>query len=282
MNQSPAALFSLERETIVVTGGYGLIGRALTAGLHGLGARLAVIEPRVSDAQSDAAFGALAKSERLGVFAADVTRRDQLESALAAIQARFGAPTGLINNAALDSPPDAPASENGPFETYPEESWDRVMAVNVKGVFLCCQVFGAAMAEAGRGSIVNVSSIYGAVSPDQSLYDYRRQGGEPFYKPVAYSASKSALYNLTRYLAVYWGAKNVRANTVTFAGVFNNQDPRFLDAYARKIPLRRGKPQLANMAEPEDYLGAVAFLLSPASGYMTGADIRVDGGFMAT
>lgn len=155
------------------------------------------------------------------------------------------------------------------------------MEVNVKGVFLCAQVFGAAMATAGRGSIVTVASIYGTVSPDQELYQYRREDGETYYKPVAYSASKSALYNLTRYLAVYWGPKNVRANTVTFAGVFNNQDPRFLDAYAKKIPLRRGRPELANMAEAGDYLGPVSFLLSPASGYMTGADLRVDGGFLA-
>ncbi|ANP46832.1 SDR family oxidoreductase [Candidatus Viadribacter manganicus] len=280
MSTAPA-LFSLERETIVVTGGYGLIGRALVSGLHGLGARIGVIEPRVSEAQSEAAFGALAKNDRIGVFAADVTKRDQLEAALTEIKAQLGGPTGLVNNAALDSPPDAPISENGPFESYPEESWDRVMNVNVKGVFLCCQVFGAAMAQSGRGAIVNVSSIYGAVSPDQALYEFRREDGQEFYKPVAYSASKSALYNLTRYVAVYWGPKNVRANTVTFAGVFNNQDPRFLEAYARKIPLRRDKPQLRNMAEPNDYIGAIGFLLSPASSYMTGADIRVDGGFMA-
>jgi len=274
-------LFSLEREIIVVTGGYGIIGRKLVRGLHDLGARVAVIEPNVSAGKSAAAFAEIAQSDRLVVLQADVTARVTLDGALDEIKRCWGAPTGLVNNAALDAPPDAPASENGPFETYPESSWDRVMEVNVKGVMLCCQVFGGAMAQAGRGSIVNVSSIYGAVSPDQSLYDYRRQDGETFYKPVAYSTSKSALYNLTRYLAVYWGDKNVRTNTVTFAGVFNNQDPRFLEAYARKIPLRRGKAHLANMAEPEDYLGAIAFLLSAASGYMTGADLRVDGGFMA-
>ncbi len=117
-----------------------------------------------------------------------------LDAALAAIVARWGAPDGLVNAAAIDSPPDAPAEENGPFETYPEESFDRVMAVNVKGVLLSCQVFGAAMAASGRGSIVNVASIYGMVSPDQGLYAYRRERGEMFYKPVAYAVSKSALY----------------------------------------------------------------------------------------
>jgi NAD(P)-dependent dehydrogenase (short-subunit alcohol dehydrogenase family) len=271
-------LFGLKDRVVVLTGGYGLIGRTLTQGLAKLGARLAVIEPVPDEARTKALFG---NDERIVVLNGDVTRRDTLETALEEIQGRWGPPTGLVANAALDSPPDALAAENGPFETYPEESWDRVMEVNVKGVFLCAQVFGAAMAKAGGGSIVNVASIYGTVSPDQSLYEYRRKDGETFFKPVAYAASKSALYNLTRYLAVYWGPQNVRANTVTFAGVYNKQDPRFLEAYAKKIPLRRGRPDLANMAEGKDYLGAVAVLLSPASGYMTGADLCVDGGFTA-
>src|SRR6059058_5917817 len=98
------------------------------------------------------------------------------------------------------------------------------MEVNAKGVFLCCQVIGGQMAEAGRGSVINICSIYGLVSPDQRLYQYRRAGGAPFFKPVAYSASKSALLNLTRYLATYWAPRNVRVNTLTFGGVFNNQD----------------------------------------------------------
>lgn len=276
MSDRLSALFSLKNEIVVLTGGYGLIGSVLAKGLAELGAKVAVIEPKLDAAKTSALGG----GDNIAVFAADVTKRDQLERALAGIRARWGAPTGLVNNAALDSPPDAPAAENGPFETYPEASWDRVMEVNAKGVFLCAQVFGGAMAEAGRGSIVNVGSIYGVVSPDQSLYEYRRTDGETFFKPVAYAASKSALYNFTRYLAAYWGQKTVRANIVTFAGVFNNQDPRFLEAYAKKIPLRRpGREALANMAAPDDYLGAVAFLLSPASSYMTGAELRVDGGF---
>jgi NAD(P)-dependent dehydrogenase (short-subunit alcohol dehydrogenase family) len=223
-------------------------------------------------------------AERFGVssdeadflfVAADVRRRASLEDGLRAIRQRWGeAPYGLVNNAALDSPPDAPIEENGPFETYPEASFEKVMEVNVKGVLLCCQVLGQEMAAAGRGSIVNISSIYGMVSPDQSLYEYRRQSGEPFFKPVAYSVSKSALFNLTRYLATYWGTAGLRVNTLTFAGVFDNQDPAFLAAYERKVPLGR-------MANKGEYDGAVVFLMSDASSYMTGANLVMDGGFTA-
>jgi NAD(P)-dependent dehydrogenase (short-subunit alcohol dehydrogenase family) len=130
------------------------------------------------------------------------------------------------------------------------------------------------MAEAGSGSIINISSIYGLISPDQRIYEYRRQGGEPFFKPVAYSASKSALFNLTRYLATYWGPKGVRVNTLTFGGVFNNQDSEFLKGYTSHVPLGR-------MADETDYNGAVVFLLSEASRYMTGSNIILDGGWTA-
>jgi len=142
-----------------------------------------------------------------------------------------------------------------------------MLDVNVKGVVYCCQVFGAAMAGAGRGSIVNISSIYGILSPDQGLYQYRRDRGEEFYKPVGYSVTKSALINLTRYLAVYWGKAAVRVNTLTFAGVFANQEPAFLEPYTLKVPLGR-------MAEPQDYDGPVVFLMSDAARYMTGAKCR--------
>ncbi len=213
-------------------------------------------------------------SGRLMFLAADVTSRAELGAALREIESRWETPFGLVNNAALDSPPDAPAAENGPFEDYPEASFDRMIEVNVKGVHLCCQVFGGAMAKAGRGSIVNVGSIYGVVAPDQALYEYRRQGGDLFYKPVAYSVSKSALYNLTRYLAVYWGRSQVRVNIVTFAGVDEWQHPDFLKAYLPKVPLGR-------MADPGDYDGTIVYLMSDASRYMTGSNVVVDGGFTA-
>ncbi|MEQ8433453.1 MAG: SDR family oxidoreductase [Oceanicaulis sp.] len=277
------ALFSVEGRTIVLTGGYGKLGRTFAEGLLERGANVVVIERAGAAAMVADIFPDHAGSDRLLVVEADVTRRESLEAALETIRARGLEPDGLINNAAIDSPPDSPPEENGPFEDYPEASWDRVFDVNTKGVFLCCQVFGAAMAHRKSGSIINIGSIYGVVSPDQALYQYRRDRGEVFFKPVAYSASKSALYNLTRYLAVYWGPKNVRSNILTFAGVFGGQDPAFLNAYAAKIPLRRGAADegLANMASARDYLGALIYLLSDASSYVTGSEMRVDGGFTA-
>ncbi|MCB2187448.1 MAG: SDR family oxidoreductase [Deltaproteobacteria bacterium] len=260
----PDPLFDLTGQVVVITGGLGQLGRQYTGALLDRGARVAVFDRTAPPAGRPGQLN----------LAVDVTSRASLRHSLAQVEEAWGAPTGLINNAALDSPPGAPAAENGPFEDYPEESWDQVMEVNAKGVFLTCQVVGGAMARAGRGAIVNVASIYGVVSPDQSLYEYRRQDGETFFKPVAYSASKSALLNLTRYLATYWAPRGVRVNTLTLGGVFNQQDPRFLEGYQRRVPLGR-------MAAEDEYNGAVVFLLSPAAAYMTGANLVLDGGWTA-
>jgi NAD(P)-dependent dehydrogenase (short-subunit alcohol dehydrogenase family) len=263
----PGDPFDLTGRVVVVTGGLGLLGRQFCAALAARGARAVALD-------LPPAAGAPVAPAGVRVVAADVRRRDSLEAALATIRAELDVPHALVNGAAIDSPPDAPAGETGPFEDYPLESWNRVMDVNVTGLMLCCQVFGAAMAEAGRGSIVNVSSIYGLVSPDQRIYEYRAQDGAPFVKPVAYSASKSALLNLSRYLATYWAPRGVRVNTLTLAGVFNHQDPRFLAGYCARIPVGR-------MARPDEYNGAVVFLCSDASGYMTGANLVMDGGWTA-
>ncbi len=270
----PADLFDVKDRVVVVTGGLGQLGRQFSLALAGRGAKVAVFDVVADEGQVSARFGERAKDANLRYFAADVTRRDSIESALKQLNAIWGVPHALINNAALDSPPGAPAEENGPFETYPEESWDKVMQVNVKGVMLCCQAIGGQMAEAGRGSIINIASIYGLVSPDQRIYEYRRARGQTFFKPVAYSASKSALLNLTRYLATYWAGKGVRVNTLTFAGVFNNQDDEFLKEYCARVPLGR-------MAREDEYNGAVIFLVSDASSYMTGSNIILDGGWTA-
>ncbi|HEY5837390.1 MAG TPA: SDR family oxidoreductase [Pyrinomonadaceae bacterium] len=261
-------LFDVEDKIVIVTGGWGQLGREFTSALSARGARVAIFDIAAGET-SDFDF-----RERILAIEADVTSRASIEAGLKQVTSAWGVPHALINNAGLDSPPNAPIEETGPFESYPESSWDKVMAVNSKGVFLCCQVIGGAMANAGRGSIVNINSIYGLISPDQRIYEYRRAQGDQFFKPAAYSASKSSLLNLTRYLATYWAGRGVRVNTLTLAGVFNNQDPQFLEPYTARVPLGR-------MAGPDEYNGAVVFLISDASSYMTGANMIVDGGWTA-
>jgi NAD(P)-dependent dehydrogenase (short-subunit alcohol dehydrogenase family) len=257
-------LFDLSGRVAVVTGGLGQLGRVYTDGLVARGMRVAVFDVAAEP-------GADGDVRRHRV---DVTDRASVEAATAEVAREWGAPHLLVNNAALDSPPDAPPEEVGPFETYPEASYDEVMDVNVKGVVICCQVIGAAMAAAGRGSIVNISSVYGLLSPPQDLYEFRRQAGETFFKPVAYSVSKSAVLNLTRYLATYWAKAGVRVNTLTLGGIHNDQPREFLDAYGARVPLGR-------MADAREALGAVVFLASDASSYVTGANLVVDGGWSA-
>lgn len=272
MSRDP--LFSVAGRIVVVTGGLGQLGRQYSLALADRGARVAIFDDDAGPGRIRERFGEHAERPELLFVPVDVTRRDSLEDGLDEVHRLWGVPHALVNNAAIDSPPDATAAENGPFETYPEPSWDRVMEVNLKGVFLSCQVVGGAMAESGRGAVVNVSSIYGLVSPDQGLYEYRRRQGEAFYKPPAYSASKAGILNLTRYLATYWAPRGVRVNTLTLGGVFNDQDESFLAGYRRRVPLGR-------MAREDEYSAAVIFLVSDASSYMTGSNLVVDGGWTA-
>lgn len=267
-------LFSIQDKVVVITGGLGQLGRQFSLALVDRGAKVAIFDLQVDEQRVAERFGRRRTEDNLLFLPVDVTKRSSIEAGLSQVNEMLGVPHALINNVALDSPPNAPAEENGPFETYPESSWDKVMEVNVKGIFLCCQVVGGQMAAAGRGSIINICSIYGIVSPDQRIYQYRRTGGAPFFKPVAYSASKSALLNLTRYLATYWADKNVRVNTLTLGGVFDNQDEEFLKGYCARVPLGR-------MAREDEYNGAIIFLISDASSYMTGSNLVIDGGWTA-
>lgn len=267
-------IFSVEDKVVVITGGMGQLGRQFALALVARGARVVVLDRLVNEEAVKERFGIKAGEGQMRFISADVTVRSSLEAALAKFKQAWGVPDVLINNCALDSPPGASAAENGPFENYPEDSWNKVLDVNLTGVFLCCQVFGGEMAKAGRGSIINISSIYGLVSPDQRLYAYRRKEGAEFFKPVAYSVTKSGLLNLTRYLATYWAAQGVRVNTLSFGGVFNNQDETFLENYSHRVPLGR-------MAREDEYNGAIIFLSSDASSYMTGANMIIDGGWTA-
>lgn len=267
-------LFSFDGDVAVVTGGVGQLGQVYVGKLVERGAKVAIWDLDDDLSKLSAAIADKITKGDVTLYKVDITSRDSVEAANRSVTNSWGVPSILINNAALDSPPDAPREEVGRYETYPEESFAKVMNVNVNGTHICCQVVGGAMAEAGRGSIINISSIYGVLSPCQDIYEFRRKNGEEFFKPVAYSASKSAILNLTRYLATYWAKKGVRVNTVSPAGIFNDQPKEFLDSYCARVPIGR-------MADPAEIAGPVLFLASKASSYVTGANLIVDGGMSA-
>ncbi len=265
------ALLSVKDKIIVITGGLGQLGQQFSRALINQGAKVVILDIRN---KIPSVKSSLEGKSNLLILRADITKADSLRRALKRINKTFGIPYGLINNASLDSPPNTSSEANGPFESYCEEVWDKVMEVNLKGALLSSQIIGAQMAQARRGSIINISSVYGMVSPDQRIYEYLRSKGKMFFKPVAYSVSKAGLLNFTRYLATYWAPKGVRVNTLTLGGVFNKQDKRFIRAYCDRVPLRR-------MARDDEYSSAVIFLLSDASSYMTGSNMVIDGGWTA-
>lgn len=268
-------LFSVAGKVIVVTGGLGQLGSEFATSLAKAGAKVAIYSRRpIAQDQLGELFPGLTDSIR--VYEASVTDKAALEAATEKLIADWGVPDVLVNNAGIDSKPDGGAEQNSPFEVYPQKFWDDIIDVNLTGVMLCSQVLGSKMAEQGRGSIINVGSIYGLVSPNQSLYAYReKRDGVPFIKAVSYAASKSGLINLTRYVATYWAEKNVRCNLISFGGVKTGSfDKEFVDNFLERVPMRR-------QAEKGEYNGVVQFLASDASSYMTGSNVVVDGGFTA-
>lgn len=264
-------IFNLEDRIAIVTGGNGQLGTEYVKTLAEAGAKVAVFD---LGTKLNPELGALQKKYQVKFFPADITKKELIEKAVTALAKEWGVPDILINNAALDAPPGSRAEAHRSFENYPLENWQSVLDVNLTGMFLCCQVIGGRMAEKGRGSIINISSTYGNVSPNQSIYAYQEKKGTPFVKPISYSATKSAVLNLTRYLATYWAKKGVRVNTLSPGGVFNNQDVEFVKNYSALTPMGR-------MARPGEYNGAILFLASNASSYMTGANLVIDGGWTA-
>ena len=260
-------MFNVENKIIVITGVCGQMGRVYTKFFLKNGAIVIGLDISLNKKLD-------LDNKNFFFVETDITNKKSISKALKETKQKFGIPEVLINNAGLDSPPETNSPETGRFEEYPEEAWDRVLDVNLKGIFLTSQIFGEAMSQNKKGSIINVSSIYGLVSPDPKIYDYKNNGMHSFYKPVAYSASKSGIINLTKYLAVYWAKDNVRVNTLSISGVFNNQDEKFLESYCSRIPIGR-------MAKKDEYNGALLFLASDDSSYMTGSNLIIDGGWTA-
>jgi NAD(P)-dependent dehydrogenase (short-subunit alcohol dehydrogenase family) len=229
----------------IVTGALGKLGPVWRAALAGAGAIVVGI-----DLEDDE-----------GVERADVTDQASLERVLKRVAAEQGPPAVLVNNAGIDVPPDADDAA----------SFVETLEVNIAGVYNATEVFGGAMRDAGRGSIVNIGSVYASVAPDPSFYDHF---DPPFEKPAAYGASKAGVVSLTRHYARLWGPYGVRVNALSPGGVLGGQDREFRRKYSARVPLGR-------MAEPSDLVGPLLFLASDASSYVTGVELRVDGGFTA-
>lgn len=259
---NPGAGFDLTGRVAIVTGAAGLLGRRHCAALADAGAT--VVAADLSDVDGFES-----------TVAVDITDPVSLEAARDYVLSAHGRIDVLVNNAAINDMVEHAAEdvEAGRFEVFPLDVWRRVLDVNITGTFLASQVLGAVMAEAGSGSIVNVASTYGVNGPDQRLY-LRPDGTRALWKSPAYPTTKGAVIAFTRYLAAYWGDRGVRVNTLTPGGVENGQEGWFVDAYAERTMLGR-------MAAPDDYRGALVFLASDASAYMTGTNLVVDGGWTA-
>jgi NAD(P)-dependent dehydrogenase (short-subunit alcohol dehydrogenase family) len=273
---SGASDFPLDGRVAVVTGSLGLLGKEHLRALGSAGASLVVTDVDETRCEGLAReLAATTKRPAIGI-GADVTKKDDLVRLRDKVLERFGHIDVLVANAAIDDKVEGArenALEDSKFENFPLDQWKRSIEVNVTGVFLTCQVLGTPMAERGKGSIVNVASTYGLVAPDQGLYR-TPDGAQRFFKGPAYPTSKGAVVQLSRYLASYWGRRGVRVNTLCPGGVQNGQDEWFDAAYSNKTMLGR-------MAHRTDYAGAVVFLASDASAYVTGATLVVDGGFTA-
>lgn len=262
--------FRLDGRIALVTGASGKLGPIWIDALAGAGATVVGLDLEQGLGRPEIAGLRERYGERFAAYAADVTNRASLETACARVIAEHGAPAVLVNNAGIDQPPAGGAARHR-MEDVPLEVSRAVFEVNTLGAFQAAQVFGREMVKAGRGSIVNIGSLYASVSPDLRFYDHF-PGDPPFLKPPAYGASKAALVNLTKYLATVWAPHNVRVNALSPGGVEGGQDAEFKRKFCARVPLGR-------MAEADDLAGPLLFLASDASSYVTGIELCVDGGF---
>lgn len=258
--------FSLKDKIALVTGACGLLGKMHCKALKEAGAKVIATDVQMSGLDSEWADD---------VMSMDVTNKDSVEEVKHQLILDLGRVDVLVNNAAMNDMFENPslALSMSMFEHYPLDMWKHSLDVNMTGVFICSQVFGTEMARRGSGNIINIASIYGVVGPDQRLYQ-DASGHQTFYKSIAYPATKSGVLGMTRFLAAYWGKNGVRVNALSPGGVQNQQENWFVQNYESRTCLGR-------MANPDDYSGALVFLASDASKYMTGANLIVDGGWTA-
>jgi NAD(P)-dependent dehydrogenase (short-subunit alcohol dehydrogenase family) len=267
-----STLFDLSGRVAIVTGGAGLLGYYHGAILAAAGANVVLLDLEIANPQDRANQLADETGSLCIGIPCDITLEASLENAKAKILERFSRIDILINNAANNPKVEDGNSAWSRLENFPLEVWDADIRVGLTGAFLCSRVFGAEMARRKSGVIVNVASDLAVIAPDQRLY--RIEGlpeDQQPVKPVTYSVVKTALLGLTRYLATYWSASNVRVNAISPGGIFNGQPEVFLNRLKELIPMGR-------MANRDEYQGAILFLCSDASSYMTGSNLVIDGG----
>jgi NAD(P)-dependent dehydrogenase (short-subunit alcohol dehydrogenase family) len=266
-------LFSLKEEVAVVTGALGKLGPIWIETLLEAGAKVFALDhPDAKISRNYKSLQDRFDKQHLQLAFADVTAREALETVYQECLHAVGVPSILVNNAGIDQPP-GQLDNACCLEEIPIELNLKVFEVNAMGLFLVTQVFGGQMVKAGRGSIINIGSLYASVAPDSRFYDHIKCD-PPFLKPPAYGASKAAVVNLTRYLATLWAPCGVRVNALSPGGVSGDQDPEFKRKFCERVPLGR-------MADEADLRGPLLFLASQASAYVTGIELVVDGGFTA-
>ena len=266
--------FSITDHVVVITGGAGLLGlqhAQAVAEADGIPVLLDVSAARLDDAVKTI-------SERTGVtsypFLCDITKKNEIALIFGDIIKKLGRIDALVNNAANDPKvgPDIDSQKLTRFENLTEELWSSDLAVGLTGAFYCCQIFGHYMATRKKGVILNVASDLAVIAPDQRLYEINGLSpGQQPVKPATYSVVKTGLVGLTKYLATYWADVGVRVNAISPGGVYNGQNDEFLTRISQRIPMAR-------MAQKDEYMATVIYLLSDASSYMTGFNLVIDGG----
>ena len=263
-------MFNLEDKVAVVTGGAGILGQHFCAGLVESGAIVAVVDIQEKKAQELAkSLSERFKSKVIGV-GCDVSEANSVKDMVEQVVAELGKIDILHNNAASKS--DDLDAFFAPFEEYSLDQWRQIMAVNLDGMFLVAQAIGKQMIDQGKGgSIIQTASIYGVMAPNNKIYEGSFYLGRQINTPAVYTASKAAIVGLTKYLATYWANRNIRVNTLTPGGTESGQNKEFKKLYSARVPMDR-------MANQKEMVGALLYLASDASSYVTGQNIIIDGG----
>ncbi len=264
---------SLKGKTAVITGGAGILGKHFSEGLARCGSHVVIVDLNKKEGEMIARDLTRRYGQQCINIVCDVSEPTSVSSMVDEVMKQFGDINILHNNAASKS--SNLEAFFAPFEEYTLDQWREVTKVNLDGMFLVAQAVGRKMVEQNRGgSIIQTASIYGLLGPDNRIYEGSSYMGRSINTPAVYSASKAAVIGLTKYLATYWADKNIRVNCITPGGAESGQNDTFKEKYSSRVPLGR-------MAQPEEMVGALLYLASNASSYVTGQNIIIDGGWSA-